>query len=317
MKRNISLDLLKLIMACMVVGLHAGFLREYSKLAEYLFVNGVFRIAVPIFFIINGFYFYSTLLNKTKKIWFKRVCFLYVIWMAFYSPIWAGLASENTSILGLIGIFIIGYHHLWYLSGVLGAAILTVIFRKVEDMLVILIILGTFLIGVLIQYAGNYHLFENTTADRVLNTDWVHRNFIFLAFPFFCIGFLINKRSLHKKISIKTTSISALIGAIFLITESYVNYYMPSRDGGFDNYIALILVCPFIFMYFQQKQISGKTKSVGLYSSAVYFIHPFTLILLKKFTHFENTLLTLIGIIVSVLISYFIIRLNYKIKVIL
>lgn len=304
-------------MAFMVVGLHAGFLREYSQFAEYLFVNGVFRIAVPIFFIINGFYFHSTLVNNTKENWFKRVCFLYVIWMAFYSPIWVGLASEKTSILDLIGVFIIGYHHLWYLSGVLGAAILTVLFRKVDDMLVVLIILGTFLIGVLIQYAGNYHLFESTTVDTVLNTDWVHRNFIFLAFPFFCIGFLINKHALHKRMSIKTTSISALIGAILLITESYVNYYMPSRDGGFDNYIALILVCPFIFMYFQQKNISGKTKSVGLYSSAVYFIHPLTLILLKKFTHFENTLLTLIGIIVSVLISYLIIRLNYKIKVIL
>lgn len=47
--RNISLDVLKLTMAFMVLGLHAGFLSDYSKSGEFLFVNGIFRIAVPIF----------------------------------------------------------------------------------------------------------------------------------------------------------------------------------------------------------------------------------------------------------------------------
>lgn len=51
MNRNFSLDILKLFMAFMVVGLHAGFLGDFTSLGEYLSVNGIFRIAVPIFLV--------------------------------------------------------------------------------------------------------------------------------------------------------------------------------------------------------------------------------------------------------------------------
>lgn len=53
MERNVALDLLKLTMAAMVVGLHAGFLNDFSSLGYYITVNGIFRIAVPVFFVIN------------------------------------------------------------------------------------------------------------------------------------------------------------------------------------------------------------------------------------------------------------------------
>lgn len=65
--RNVSLDLLKLLMAIMVVALHANFLQEYSLLGSYLLVNGLFRVAVPIFLIINGFYFFNVLIQGAQQ----------------------------------------------------------------------------------------------------------------------------------------------------------------------------------------------------------------------------------------------------------
>ena len=59
MERNVSLDILKLSMAFMVVAAHARFLSEISPLGEYLTVNGLFRIILPVFLIINGFFFPS------------------------------------------------------------------------------------------------------------------------------------------------------------------------------------------------------------------------------------------------------------------
>lgn len=50
MKRNLTLDILKIILSFMIVGLHAGFLIETSKLGNYVFMQGISRIAVPIFF---------------------------------------------------------------------------------------------------------------------------------------------------------------------------------------------------------------------------------------------------------------------------
>lgn len=63
MSRKISLDILKLLMSFMVVGLHAGFLGDVDLLGEYLTVNGIFRLAVPTFLVINGFYFFLSYLK--------------------------------------------------------------------------------------------------------------------------------------------------------------------------------------------------------------------------------------------------------------
>lgn len=305
-------------MAFMVVGLHAGFLSDYSKSGEFLFVNGIFRIAVPIFFIINGYYFYSSLDNNTQVTWLKKIVTLYLVWMAFYAPIWFVIPySKSEPIANILITSIIGYHHLWYISGLIGAALLLMLLKNINTLTMTALIILTFLIGVIIQYSGNYHVFKDPKIDNVLNTTWVHRNFIFLSFPFFCTGFFIKKYSLHNKIPTKTVTIGVIVGAIFLVTESYVNYYSPLRNGAFDNYFSLFLICPSIFIYFQQNQISGETKNIGLYSSAVYFIHPFSLLLLKKFTQYQGAILTLFGVMTSILISYFIIQLNRKIKFLL
>ena len=56
--RNSSIDMPKISMSFMIIGIYSGFLGDQSSLAEHLFVNGIFRTAVPIFFIINGFYFF-------------------------------------------------------------------------------------------------------------------------------------------------------------------------------------------------------------------------------------------------------------------
>ena len=41
LKRNITLDILKLVLAFMVVGIHAEFLADISILGQYLTVNGI------------------------------------------------------------------------------------------------------------------------------------------------------------------------------------------------------------------------------------------------------------------------------------
>lgn len=318
LKRNISLDVLKLAMAFMVVGLHARFLSEISNLAEFLFVNGIFRVAVPVFFIINGFYFYSTLIKKKEYEWFKKVGILYLVWMTFYSYFWFNLPEMSISaIFDLITKFIIGYQHLWYVSGMIGAALIILLLRKLSTSFIITSVVISFVIGVLIQYAGNYHLLQGSYFDIAFNKTWVHRNFLFFAFPFFTIGFFINKYSLCNVISNKINLVGIFVGVILLIIESYVNYYQPFRDGAFDNYLSLIFLCPLIFIYFQRNHIAGTSKEISLYASGIYFIHSFVLTVLKTFLDYKGVTLTLLGITISALISFFLIKVNKRIKVIL
>lgn len=308
-------------MAFMVVGIHANFLGDFTSLGQYLSVNGVFRVAVPIFLIINGFYFYPVLLKNSQIAWLKRVIVLYIFWMAFYGYFWFSVPEFSfDGFASLIQDIIIGYYHLWYLSGMIGAAIILIVLRKLPPVFLLVSILLTFIGGVLIQYLGNYHILEGSVFenfDKLFNYDWFHRNMLFLSYPFFCIGYLINKHSLHNLVSFKIAWILSLFGLLALLGESYVNYYQEGRDGGFDNFFSLLLVCPFIFIMFMKSNISGSSKNIALYSSAIYLIHILLLFLLRKYTEFDATFLTLITILASAFVSFFIIKLNSKLKFIL
>lgn len=318
MKRNIALDILKLILAFMVVGLHTGFLADISALGNYLTTQGIFRIAVPIFLLINGFYFYSILDKGRSAYWFKRVLYLYLFWMLFYSYFWFRPSDASfIEIVKIIHKLIIGHFHLWYLPAMLGAAALVILFKKLSLKLMIGIILVAFAGGVVIQYAGNYHMIDNQTIDKFFNYHWIHRNLFFFGFPFFFIGFLINKFSIQDRISLKLSVILSIIGFSLLICESYLNYIEPLRDGGFDNFISLLIVCPAVFLLFMKLDFQGSSKQLSFYATGVYFIHPIFMTIYSRFTDFDGTLLTFIVIISSIFASYFLIKINNKVKFIL
>jgi len=54
MERLKYLDYFKVLLALMVVGLHAEVFGGRESLLGYLLVNGVVRSAVPVYFLING-----------------------------------------------------------------------------------------------------------------------------------------------------------------------------------------------------------------------------------------------------------------------
>ncbi|WP_143042455.1 acyltransferase family protein [Vibrio cholerae] len=318
MERNISLDILKLIMACMVVGLHAGFLEDVTELGGILTVEGVFRIAVPIFLLINGYYFFDVISGCRFKPWLKKVFLLYVVWMFVYSYCWFYLSEYSFKSIVILGLNIImGYHHLWYMSGMIGAAIILFLLRKSSSPFLLISSFLFFVSGVAIQYLGNYHIFEGGGLDKLFNLLWSHRNALFFSFPFMCLGFLFNKHSVVNRISFKWALLGFSIGFFLLLTESYVNYINMNEYDGFDNYISLMLVCPMLFVFVSKVNIKGRTKEIALYSSAIYFIHPMILLSLKELTFLGETKLTLYAILASTIASYFIIKLDKKLKILL
>ncbi|MHA2937667.1 acyltransferase family protein [Vibrio sp. RC27] len=313
MNRNIALDILKLSMALMVVGLHSDFLRDISPLWNFLTVHGIFRAAVPIFFLINGFYFYPVLLKNNQLYWFKRFFTLYIFWTIIYSYFW----MENPKFpfyLVFLKNIIIGYYHLWYVPALLGAAMILTTVKNISVKKLIISIILTFICGVLMQYIGIYHLYEGSIADEILKHDFTYRNLLFLSYPFFCLGYLINKFSLYDNVSFRSIIVFILIGLFALLGESYVNFYQDGKRGGFDTFLSLMLFCPFVFLFFIKLNIPHKGKELALYSSSIYFIHKLVLILYQKYTDFGGTMLTLITIITSALLSYFIVNGNQRLK---
>lgn len=199
----------------------------------------------------------------------------------------------------------------------IGAAIILLFLRNCSSFILVASVVLTFVCGVLIQYLGNYHVFDGSVFDKLLNYNWFHRNMLLFSYPFFCVGYLINKHSLHNIVSRKAAGFLSFFGLFVLLGESYNNFYQNGGDGGFDNLLSLLLVCPCVFIFFMKSNISGKSKEIALYSSGIYFVHALFLNIFRGFTDIGETYLTLLVILVSLFASYFIIKANNKLKFLL
>jgi len=88
MTRNYdSLDLTKFIASICVVALHADALWDFSPMANSLICCGLFRLAVPLFFVISAFFFFGKEVTweGTKK-YIKRLLVLYAAWFIVSIP---------------------------------------------------------------------------------------------------------------------------------------------------------------------------------------------------------------------------------------
>ncbi|PHR91127.1 MAG: hypothetical protein COA69_13850 [Robiginitomaculum sp.] len=324
-ERNLSLDILKVVLSIMVIGLHANFLIEIDKFSSFLFVNGLFRIAVPIFFIINGYFFYPLVANAQGKSnpkiksWFERVLILYAVWTSVYLIFWLPLLSFNPhGIAMFIKTIFIGYYHLWYLPALLLAAFMfKALHQNLKDIYILALMFVCFCTGVGIDYVGNYNVFGGTTLDKVFDEVWVHRNFLFSGFPFFGLGWFLRKQGWGEKASFKMVATMAVVTLGLLFLESGVNYKLMNKYEGFDNYLSLALVCPAIFMFVSRINMPSSMKYVSQYSSALYFVHVLFVIGFSEFSAGRGTVLTLIAVGLSVVAAFILVALNKRLKYII
>ena len=301
----------------MVVGIHSGFLSDISALGRYLTTAGLFRIAVPIFFVINGFFFFSVPPEKIVT-WFKRVIILYLFWTLVYIGYWFRAETINLfEIVRVIKTILVGHEHLWYLPAMVGAALVLLPLRKLTTPALLTIALVLYFIGLSIQYLGNYHVVANTSIDKILNSHFVYRNFLFFAFPFFAIGYLLRRTEIYKKFSLASIVSMTIIAVTLLLIENYLDFKFQVASKGFDIFLFLILVCPLVFITALKLDIRGESKTLALYSTGIYFIHPLFISLVKTYADMGGTLLTLVVAILATLAAWLLIKINAKLTFIL
>ncbi|EDP97341.1 acyltransferase family protein [Kordia algicida OT-1] len=316
--RNILLDIFKVIAALFVIGTHCGFLFEYSEVASQTITNGVFRIAVPFFFCVNGFFLYNVFNDDRIQKWFKRVGILYLIWMLFYTYFWAYLNDFN--LMKMILTIIFGFNHLWYLAALLLGGLLLYQLRNISNKLLIVGTFILFLIGIIIQYLGQLHVFsEQLLLDKLMNYPPLHRNFLLFALPLLSIGYVIKRANFHTKLS-KSFAISLLIlSLVLLVAENLITYYFITGEAILNTYISYIFLAPALLITAFTFTVSSNlnSKLLSSYSIALYLIHPLIIFLILRFFKLDSTPLTFITIILSVIASYALIQLNKKLKYIL
>lgn len=306
--RSLSIDILKIILAFFVVFLHMHVLRDSYPSLSYVLVNGLFRIGVPVFLIISGYYFfYINDLKKLKK-WSVRILLLYIIWSAVYFPLWKEKEHYLLSIL-------FGYHHLWYLIGTFFSGLLLFSMRKSSAKTLALAILIFFGCGYTIQLLGNSHFFEGDW-DAVFNLFPTYRNFLFVCFPFLGMGFLIRK--LEIDVRQKPSLLLVLASVLFVIFEAFLNYKVLklSQKESVDLLFSLLIACPLLFLYCKNITVKTDSRILASISTAIYLIHPLLMEFVYKSTYitqFQNVIFIFLLLISSLIL----VLLNRKLKYLL
>lgn len=316
--------------AFLVILLHINFLDNIGKSLQC-----IARIAVPIFFMISG-YFYKKekAINNIKKIlgvfikanllyFFIRIVLILISSSNLKHAINMWFSSEAILKFILLNESPFGYH-LWYLGAVLYVYLFVYFFRLNKFTKIILSV-ALYNIGVILGQYSN--ILFNITFDES-----VSRNAIFLGIPFFLIGMLMKEKENYIEEKLKNNNhIILQICVIFIVVvicllEQRIIWRLGYEGSG-DVFFITPILSIIVFAFFNYYKFETKNKIVKIfsylgreYSTRIYILHPviimgINIIFKNKYNNFiELFVVAIVVFALSILFSYILKRVNKILK---
>lgn len=300
--RKSEIDILKCICSFAIVIIHTPFEGAVGTILRIFS-----RVAVPIFFMISGYYysFDSKRINRqirkiTYVIVFSHLLyFIFDILMDYIAHVNLYMFNKNESTIDVISQVIIfnvspAYTHLWY---VLAYLYILILFRRIDLRHIsskLLAVVSVFLLfGNLIFGKYSYLILGKSMEP------YVSRNFLFTGIPFYLLGYLISKKSGNVSIINKYGArffipILLILSFLSVVEKSILSLIGESSTG--DIYITSIMLVVTLFLYAlyindSTKKNRGKNvfaKIGNKYTLLIYIMHPIIIQLLKVVLGFES-----------------------------
>ncbi len=315
-KRLNNLDVLKAICAFLVICIHISYKGNLGDT-----ITPLCRIAVPIFFMITGYFYYKTSKSPLKQI--KKVLILIILANFLYFIFGiiingkVDLPTKEDIFKSLIFNSSPFAFHLWYLNALLYVLVIAYIADKLNIRKRMYFLIPVLLVTNIIF--GEY-------AIVLFNKDYdpiYMRNFLFIGIPYFLIGDLLykNKENLIKKFSIKKLTILIPILVLTTVLEEHI-LTINKMDAIGDIYISTTFLAIAIFLFaIQVKQVSNENilAIIGRkYSTYIYVLHLVFIDIFNKYVSSNNILNNSIQIIIflaSLLVA--IIYVSFKNKILI
>lgn len=272
--KNSSLNVIKAISALLVVCIHC-------KFPGYIggFVSDLGRVAVPIFFLISGYYSYKNPEEKIKKKIIhilKLMVIANILYFFIKIAIFKNLESIYSYVLNLfqinslIKIVIFNDNpfrtQLWFFGALLYCYIIYYLILKLKLKIRYKSMLKVSLTILLIYIITSIIYFNNQNQEYL----YFIRNFIFVGIPFFYIGNFINRTNAITKLNNKKIYFIIILSIIIMLIE--INLYES------ELYISTILLATYVFIYCEKnpKKLNNKIiETIGdKYSTYIYVLHP-------------------------------------------
>ena len=310
MKRNRTIDLLKFIFSICVIAIHSSLFKEINTTLYISTTMGLFRIAVPFFFITSGYFYYRKLSsNQDTKIYILKLIKIFLIFEAIeillYTPFQLsslhgfGLVTYLWSIIsvGLGGAY-------WYLiSTIISLLILTPLWKKKR--ILPLLITGLCLYLVVFTNDSYSMIFNETPIQEIAKIDryiwrWPQAGLCSSLFYLSLGAYLYEKKPI-----IKHLKLLLVFFIMLLVIESYLLQTHGASDA--NCYLSLIIFTPLLFIFVLEHPINIKFEYFGKMSLYIYMIHQIMLQVIGfifPFLWSNNELRFLICAILTVGLSY-------------
>lgn len=300
--RNRAVDVLKLSLAFMVVGIHANPFAPLGRTAILLTGDGLFRLGVPIFLLLNGYYLHAAVMQRRGWGYVKHAAQLYGLWMLIYLPLYWPLLMAR-SFWPNLRTLLFGYWHLWYLAGMVIAATLIVALSRWSVRALFMVMLFSFLGGLVVTYGMAFALIA---PNKVIFSDplLANRNPLLLCLPYMLAGFLIARDNFADRLRIGWLQIAAVLGLALVLAESLLLARFALKGVAHDNMIALGLAAPALMLLALKLPGTLASRVLSDYASGIYFIHVAFCALLFRFTDFGRPAIYAYAVAGSILLTW-------------
>lgn len=278
-RRADNIDILKAICAFLIVCIHIPF---PGKMGEYF--TALTRTAVPIFFMITGYFYLETMKKHRESQQLKKIFrllieanVLYFFWKLVLDLVQGESAITYIQVVfsakNLVKFLILNDSpvggHLWYLGAILYVLVLVLIVDKLKCREVLFYLTPILLITDLAL--GKYALL-------IFHREFPYilvRNFLCVGIPYFCIGNLIREKKDDKMLSKDVVKLLIIIFALTSMGER-----IALVRGGFsaarDHYISTTPLAVCLFVYALKSDWNNKILAIigRKYSTWIYIIHP-------------------------------------------
>lgn len=289
-----NLDIAKFICALLVVVIHTQPISPDDGLWYFYVQHVITRVAVPLFFAISGYLFFSKLIyengkikhcrENTKRLWncIKKNGTIYLVWSAIYivarlpqwyaSGWWGWHAVKDTMVST---IFVGTKYHLWYLLATIYAFPLLYLLLAVVSIKRVWSILIVLWAGECLTYSYQWAL-----PVQIPFISFIHSRMsiipatLFCAIPLLAIGAITAEKSTKTKWNFTIAG----IGQFLCATEATLLYlYSPNQTQ------VSYLICTPVFAYAalnwliesNQCSIPAKTAfALRNMSLTIYCLHP-------------------------------------------
>ncbi|MCA0174676.1 MAG: acyltransferase family protein [Proteobacteria bacterium] len=305
MPRHHALDALKLLLAVLVTLFHAQALAAISPELALLADKGFGRIVVPVFLLINGYFFQPQLARGAHRAWLTWVAALYGLCMVLYLPFWlGGLPAGPMGAAVFVGRWLLGFAHLWYLAGLLLAALLLVALRRWPARRLVALASGLWLAGVVLQYAAAYQWAgEASLAARMLTSVHSYRNGLLLSFPYFCMGYLLRAHRVPERLPGGVVAALFGLALVGLLGEAMINVRLTPAATQIDNPLFALVAAPVVFLAALRLPMQAPALPLSALAIGIYLLHPLALWLLHLWPPLDALTEGLGAIVISAMLT--------------